>query len=62
MKVKLKWLQKCISVKITNIQTNETLFKGNEEASKYLNIGESILRRYKKSRTLYLDKYLIENS
>jgi hypothetical protein len=52
-----------ISVKITNIQTNEILsFKGNEEASKYLNIGESTLRRYKKSSTLYLDKYLIENS
>lgn len=53
--------KKYIKVKITDLQTKQiSLFKGNVEASNFLNIGESTLRRYKNTKTLYLDRYLIE--
>lgn len=61
MKPKKKGFIK-IKVKIPDLQTKPiSLFKGNVEASNFLNIGESTLRRYKNTKTLYLDRYLIEN-
>lgn len=45
-----------------DLQTIEiSFFKVNVVVSNFLNIGDSTLRRYKKTKTLYLDKYLVEN-
>jgi group I intron endonuclease len=50
-------------VKVIDINTNTTkVFKGNLEAAKFLDMGESTLRRYKKRGKLYKNKYLICNS
>lgn len=55
-------LTKSILVKITDIQTNTIIiFKGNIKAAKYLNIGESTLRRYKQTGKIFKDKYIITN-
>jgi group I intron endonuclease len=52
--------KKSLPVKITDIETGlEKTFNGNSQAAKYLNIGESTLRRYKKNGKLYSGKYLI---
>jgi group I intron endonuclease len=54
---------KSLPVKIINIKTGtEKIFLGNIQAAKYLKIGESTLRRYKKSGKLLGDKYLISNT
>jgi hypothetical protein len=39
----------------------EKIFSGNVEVAKYLNIGESTLRRYKKSGILFKGRFLISN-
>lgn len=50
-------------VKIIDIKTNtEKIFVGNIKAAKYLAIGESTLRRYKKKGKLFQGKYLITNA
>lgn len=36
-------------------------FRGNAQAAKYLKVGESTLRRYKKLGKLLNGKYLISN-
>lgn len=50
------------NIKITDTQTKQIyFFKGNKEASLFINVGESTLRRYKNKKILYLNRYLIEN-
>jgi group I intron endonuclease len=42
-----------IPIKIINIKTKkEKIIKGNIQAAKYLNMGESTLRRYKKEKRI----------
>jgi hypothetical protein len=56
-------LTKFLSVKITDIEANTVkLFAGNTKAAKYLGIGESTLRRYKKEGKTFNGKYLITNA
>ena len=56
-------IKRSIFVKVTNIETGvERTFIGNRLAAKYLNIGESTLRRYKKLGKLVSNKYLISNT
>jgi NUMOD3 motif-containing protein len=56
-------LTKFLSVKITDIEANTVkLFAGNIKAAKYLGIGESTLRRYKKEGKIFNGKYLITNA
>jgi hypothetical protein len=51
-----------VPVKITNIKTGKMIIiNGNFPAAKYLNIGESTLRRYKKEGKLLNGIYLISN-
>ena len=51
-----------ILVRVLNVETGcSNTFLGNKEAAKYLNIGTSTLRRYKKLNKLIKDKYLISN-
>lgn len=46
-----------------NILTNEfKIFKNNLDAAKYLEIGESTLRRYKKKTKILNGKYIITNA
>ena len=53
---------KSLFVKITDIEANTVkLFAGNIKAAKYLGIGESTLRRYKKKGKIFKGKYLITN-
>jgi group I intron endonuclease len=52
-----------LPVKIINIETNtEKYFPSNIEAAKYLGIGASTLRRYKKKSKILYRKYLIINA
>jgi hypothetical protein len=54
---------KCLTVKVTDIETDTyKTFRGNAQAAKYLNVGESTLRRYKKLGKLLKGKYLISNT
>jgi group I intron endonuclease len=47
-------VNKSILVKVTDIETGiDKIFVGNTQAAKYLNIGESTLRRYKKLNKLF---------
>lgn len=56
-------LANSLPIKIINIETNtEKYFSNNAEAAKYLEIGESTLRRYKKKGKLLYRKYLIINA
>jgi hypothetical protein len=56
-------LTNSLFVKITDIETNtEKIFVGNIKAAKYLGIGESTLRRYKKKGKIFQGKYLITNA
>lgn len=56
-------LRKFVSVKVTNVKTNNiTIFASNLEAAKYLGLGESTLRKYKKQVRLLLGKFLITNN
>ncbi len=49
-------------VKITDIEIGiDKILVGNVQAAKYLNIGESTLRRYKKPNKLIKGKYLVSN-
>jgi len=55
-------LKNYIWVKVTDIETNtDKLFLSNVDAANYLDIGESTLRRYKKTGKLFKDKYYITN-
>ena len=55
-------LIKSLPVKIMNIVTNtEKYFSNNKEAAKYLGIGVSTLRKYKKEGKILYRKYLIRN-
>lgn len=55
-------LKLSILVKVLNVETGcHNTFLGNKEAAKYLNIGISTLRRYKKLNKLIKGKYLISN-
>ena len=52
-----------VSVKVTNVETNNvTIFASNLEAAKYLRVGESTLRKYKKQARFFLGKFLITNN
>lgn len=56
-------LIKSLPVKIINIETNtEKYFSSNIEAAKYLGIGISTLRRYKKEGKILYIKYIITNA
>ena len=56
-------MTKFSSIKVIDITTNSTkIFRGNLEAAKFLDMGESTLRRYKKRGKLYKNKYLIYNN
>lgn len=60
-KIKMQ-IASSIPVKITNIKTGkEKIIKGNLQAAKYLNMGESTLRRYKKESKIWKGLYLITN-
>jgi group I intron endonuclease len=53
---------KSLIVKVTDVDTGTyKIFRGNAQAAKYLNIGESTLRRYKKLGKFLNGKYLISN-
>ena len=53
---------KSLIVKVTDVKTGiSKTFRGNAQAAKYLNIGESTLRRYKKLGKLLNGKYSISN-
>jgi len=55
-------LTKYVPIKVTNVKTNNiTIFPSNIEAAKYLRLGESTLRKYKKQVKLLLGKFLITN-
>jgi hypothetical protein len=56
-------LIKSLPVKIMNIETNtEKYFLSNIEAARYLGIGVSTLRRYKKEGKILYRKYIIMNA
>lgn len=56
-------LKKSLPVKIINIETNtDKYFSSNIEAAKYLEIGVSTLRKYKKEGKILHRKYLITNA
>lgn len=56
-------LTRSVSVKVTNVETNNvTILASSLEAAKYLRVGESTLRIYKKQARLLLGKFLIKNN
>lgn len=55
-------VNKSTLIKVTDIVTGfDKIFVGNLQAAKYLNIGESTLRRYKKLKKHLNGRYLISN-
>ena len=55
-------LTKSLPIKIINIETNtEKCFPNNTEAAKFLEIGVSTLRKYKKEGKILYRKYIITN-
>lgn len=59
MKIKVK---NSITIKIKDLKLGTEVFiLGNKQAAKYLNIGISTLRRYKKLNKLVNNRYLVSN-
>ena len=53
---------KCLNICIKNIYNEEiNIFLGNEKAASYLNVAVSTLRRYKYSKKVIKNKYLVYN-
>jgi group I intron endonuclease len=51
-----------LAVKILDISTNDfKIFRSNVQAGKYLNVNERTIRNFKKSGSVFKNKYLISS-